>query len=122
MCSKSDTSGKRIYDKRHYCLFCGSTECKVARHIQGVHQDELIVKQILHLKDVKKRYKKWSLLRFKGDYYCTINFLKTGGEFVVWRCPRPNDTVDPIDYVPSKYCFTFIKRKDMWCHCLFQEK
>ena len=114
---KSDVSGKRIYDKKHFCLYCGKPESKIARHLRLKHKEELLVKSIINSEDdQKQKHEKWDLLRYKGDYYHNLKILKIGGELVVWRRPAPDSIVDVKDYVPCEYCLVFITKKEMWRH------
>lgn len=42
--------------------------------------------------------------------------LKTGGELVVWRRPTVNDIVSYKNYIPCKFCLSFLLQSDMWKH------
>ena len=45
---------KRVYDKRHCCLFCNKYYAKMARHLEQCHKDEAEVALILsHPKKIK---------------------------------------------------------------------
>ena len=60
--------------------------------------------------------RKFLELRGKGDFYHNMAVLKTGGELVVWRRPNEQEVVHFNDYVPCKYCLSFLKKSDMWKH------
>jgi len=60
--------------------------------------------------------RKFLELRGKGDFYHNMAVLKTGGELVLWRRPNADDVVTVEDYIPCKFCLSFIMRHDMWKH------
>lgn len=109
--------GRRVYDKRHYCLFCCNSYLKVSRHILDYHADEDMVKCLFEIdKDDEGRRKKLDYMRFKGDYLYNLKTLRTGGELVVWRRPAPTDLVNVADYIPCQFCLVFITKSEMWRH------
>lgn len=38
---------KRVYDKRHYCLYCSKPYAKMARHLEHAHEDKSDVARAL---------------------------------------------------------------------------
>ena len=72
-----------------------------------------------------EKNKKFLELRGKGDFHHNIKVLKTGGELVVWRRPGEHDIVSVKDYVPCKFCLSFLMKVDMWKHvqsCLLRKE
>lgn len=108
-------SGQRIYDKLHYCLFCGKGEQKIARHLQNIHKNEEEVKNLKQL-DTKFRQLKLQELRGRGDFYKNMKTLRTGGSLVVWRRPLPDAIVSYRDYLPCDHCLVFVSKSELWRH------
>ena len=108
--------GYRIYDKHHYCLYCGKSFQKIARHIRTCHKDEEAVKEAVACTDKKDNKRKWDYLRFKGDYHHNIKIMRTGGELVVWRRPNQNAVVQISEYIPCEFCLAFITKSEIWRH------
>lgn len=51
--------GNRVYDKRHYCLYCSKPYAKMTRHPERTHQEKSDVAKALSFpKGSKKRKKK----------------------------------------------------------------
>ena len=109
------TEGGRIYDRIHFCLFCGKADAKISRHLQTKHSTE---KEVLALKELsaKEKSNKLDLLRQEGDFYHNMKILKSGGELIVVRRPGPTEFVNYKDYVPCIHCLGFLKKDEMWRH------
>ncbi|KAG7456743.1 hypothetical protein MATL_G00239180 [Megalops atlanticus] len=123
-CSKT-SSGKRKWDKKHYCVYCNKPNAKLARHLERKHSKEIDVAQALSFpKGSKRRSMLLEKLRNKGDYYHNVNVLKEGtGEFVTWR--QPSASVAANEYLPCQHCFGFFVKNDLWRHqgvCKFKTK
>ncbi|CAB4018140.1 Hypothetical predicted protein [Paramuricea clavata] len=43
----SEVGGKRVYDKKNSCFFCGKEYAKLARHFEQAHKNEEVVKKSL---------------------------------------------------------------------------
>ena len=108
-------NGGRIYDRIHYCLYCGKSQPKIGRHLQIVHSKEQEVKNLEEMDKISKETN-LDLLRYKGDFYHNIKVLKIGGELIVWRRPAPNDIVTFKSYVPCVHCLVFVTKDEMWRH------
>lgn len=108
--------GKRIYDKKHYCYFCGAADTKMARHIQTKHKNEARVKDVLRCGDGKQRKKMLDLLRTQGNFYHNVAVLRTGGTLVVARRPSEKESVNISDYVPCEFCLAFVTKAELWRH------
>ena len=44
----SEVGGKRVYDKKNSCFFCGKEYAKLARHFEQAHKNEEAVKKPCH--------------------------------------------------------------------------
>jgi len=114
---KNGTTGRRLYDKEHYCLYCCKPYAKIARHILAVHGDEDDVKTLP--REGMQRKLKLELLLRRGDFrhnHEVISLKK--GQLVVLRRPEDNDmdmtTYD--DFGPCPDCLGFVHKKHMWHH------
>ncbi|XP_054863262.1 uncharacterized protein LOC111580683 isoform X2 [Amphiprion ocellaris] len=114
-CTKREDK-KRVWDKKHYCFYCGKPNIKMARHLQRKHMD---------LKDVayafsfpsgsKERKVLLEQLRNKGDFKHNVKVLEKGkGELVTWK--QPSEKASVQDYLPCSFCFGMFAKKDLWRH------
>lgn len=80
-CSSQDTNdsvvvgacqnknGNRVYNKRHYCMYCSKPYAKMARHLQSAHQDKADVASALSFpKGSNERKKQLDYIRNRGNY------------------------------------------------------
>ena len=108
-------NGERIYDKIHYCYYCGKSFTKIGRHLQENHKSEFEIKSLVGL-EKKKKDVQLDLPRFRSEFYYDMKVLKSGGEMVVLRRPRASDLVSYHDYIPFVYCLAFLTKQEMWRH------
>ena len=108
-------NGKRIYDKMHWCVYCGKPQLKIGRHLREKHKDEDDVKELERIEN-KSRKMKLDLLRYRGDFHQNMKILKIGGELIVWRRPAAGDFVNYRDYLPCMHCLVFVTQAEMWRH------
>ncbi|XP_051929371.1 uncharacterized protein LOC127605660 [Hippocampus zosterae] len=110
--------GKRVWDKTHYCFYCGQSNLKMARHLERKHKE---------FKDVafafsfpsgsKKRKVLLEQLRNKGDFKHNSTVLKKGqGELVTWK--QPTDAASIHDYLPCPSCYGWFLKTGLWKHHL----
>ena len=113
---KKNITGKRVYDSRNYCFFCGKSESKIGRHLTTVHRKEMEVQKILSFeKKSRTRKKLLEVLREKGNFHHNLKITKTGGQIKVGRRPS-EDNVDPSLYLPCVYCYKYLVKKELWRH------
>lgn len=108
--------GGRKYDKKHFCLYCGAAQSKIARHIENQHQD---CKDVVALQNATKDVRRAQLdrLRNQGDHMHNTKVLKSGqGIFVVGQRPPEGKVVKPEDYVPCPCCYIYVLTHDLWRH------
>lgn len=115
--AKKDKDGRRVYDKRHACLFCGTLVSKLARHVKSSHKGEEVVGKCLALNNQKDIKDMWSTIRRKGDFLHNSKVLKTGGEIILVRRPAPGVNVNPNKCVPCTYCLGFFLEDQLSRHC-----
>ena len=108
-------NGKRIYDKCHWCLYCGKAFPKIGRHLQVAHKHEDEIVELGKM-ERKERMLKLDVLRYRGDFHQNMKVLKTGGELVVWRRPSTGDIVNYRDFLPCTHCLVFVTKLEMWRH------
>lgn len=119
------TKTRRVWDKKHYCLYCGKPYGKMPRHLQQIHYEETEVAHFLSLplKSTRRRLLIRKIVN-EGDYTHNFEALKNKkGELVTYRRPSSKEVVDSSDYVPCECCLAFFKRVDLWKHrqnCTFK--
>jgi hypothetical protein len=99
---------------------------KIGRHILS-HSKDKRIREVLELDpstQANTRDKLLDKLRYLGDFYYNMKILNSGhGELIVYRRPQPGVHHSFEEYMPCKYCLTFLHRKDQWRHakkCLYQ--
>ena len=107
---------KRVWDKKHYCLYCSKAVAKLPRHLEQVHEDEIEVSVALAFpKKSKERKEKLDELRNKGNFAHNTEVLRKGeGTIVPYR--RPNVETKSTSYVPCSDCLAFFLKQDLWKH------
>lgn len=109
-------SVKRLWDKKHFCLFCGVPQSKIARHYQRVHKEERSVVEVLACTDPKEKEKHLNKLRNLGNHLHNIDVLKKGsGIFLVNHRPSGKDS-KAENYVPCNYCYAYMLKSEVWRH------
>ena len=113
-----NNKGSRLWDKKHYCVFCMKQYAKIPRHMEQCHSSENEVASILCLpKSSKERKSKWDLLRNKGNMAHNNEIIKEGkGEIIPFRRPSVMEEKEQGSYLPCSICFAFIKKTDLWKH------
>lgn len=72
--SKKKPDGKRIWDKKHVCLYCLKQYAKLAWHLKHVHVKKVKVQRPLaYNTKSKERKEAWKSLMCKGDFAHTIS-------------------------------------------------
>ena len=117
-----------MYHKKHYCVFCGKAQARIARHLESKHTKQDEIKDILTL-DIKtaagskERLKRLARLRNLGNFHHNMKIVKVDGELAVWRRPSEH-VVDPASYRPCPHCLGFVTKTEMWRHakhCKFKD-
>jgi len=121
----SNTNGRRVFDKNHYCLYCSKPSTNLRKHLWAKHKDEDYVKDVLtQAKHSKKRKLLLDKLRNLGDFQHNSEVRCRGeGEIIPWRCPP--EPVSANDYVPCPDCFAYFHKEHLWRHhqdCAFCTK
>nr|XP_055046620.1 uncharacterized protein LOC129432300 isoform X3 [Misgurnus anguillicaudatus] len=108
--------GKRVYNKRHYCLYCSKSYAKMARHLESSHGDTTDVARALSFpKGSKERKKQLDYIRNKGNYAHNAAVMKSGkGELVPFK--RPCKKVQGEEFMHCAYCQGLFTRKVLWRH------
>lgn len=114
--SEKKPDGKRLWDKKHVCLYCLKQYSKLARHLQQVHSKELEVQRALSYNtSSKKRKEAWKNLMCKGDFAHNIKVFEEGsGESI--PCKRPRIEKEGTCYVQCKQCLCTYLSSDLWRH------
>lgn len=121
----SNADGKRVWDKKHCCLYCHKCSTNLLKHQLAKHASEDHVKQLLSLpKKSKERNLIIEKLRNLGDFQHNCKVIEAGhGQILTWR--NPSKAVHPSEYLPCPSCFAFFIKKDLWRHrkvCKFMSR
>lgn len=108
--------GKRVYDKKNFCVFCSKPFSKLSRHLAMVHgdQDEVAV-AFQHPKHSKERLKIWNRLKNKGNFAHNKDVLKTGKGYLA-AVKRPKIPVQDYEFVHCLYCQGLYISKGLFRH------
>ncbi|XP_048846145.1 uncharacterized protein LOC125717126 isoform X17 [Brienomyrus brachyistius] len=108
--------GNRIYNKKHYCLYCSKPYSKIARHLEGAHENKPDVAKALSFpKGSKERKKQLDYIRNRGNYAHNAAVMESGkGELVPFR--RPHKEVQGKEFMHCAYCQGLFTRKVLWRH------
>nr|XP_033961125.1 uncharacterized protein LOC117462878 [Pseudochaenichthys georgianus] len=108
--------GIRVYNKRHYCLYCSRPCAKMARHLEKAHEDKADVAKALSFpKRSKERRHQLDYIRNRGNYAHNAAVMESGnGELVPFK--RPTHQAKGNEFIPCKYCLGLFNRKVLWRH------
>lgn len=114
-CTKREDQ-KRVWDKKHYCLYCGKSQMKISRHLERQHIEVRDVAYAFSFPlGSKQRKSLLEQLRNKGDFKHNRKVLEKGkGQIVTWK--QPSEQASIKDYLPCPYCFGMFKKNDLWRH------
>ncbi|XP_073697250.1 uncharacterized protein [Garra rufa] len=106
----------RVYNKRHYCVYCSKPYAKMARHLESSHAKESDVAKALSFpKSSKERKKQLDYIRNRGNYAHNAAVMETGkGELVPYK--RPPKEAQGKDFMHCAYCQGLFTRKVLWRH------
>jgi len=112
----SNVNGKRVFDKKHCCLYCSKSSTNLTKHLLNKHKDEVRIKQIMmQAKMSQERKLQLELVRNLGDYKHNCDGRSKGeGEIIPWRSPPEHVAAE--DYIPCPDCFAFFQQKLLWRH------
>ncbi|XP_052680322.1 uncharacterized protein LOC128161127 [Crassostrea angulata] len=96
--------GKQKWDKKHACKFCGKLYPKLARHLETMHKNEVIVAKALSLpKNSAERKEIWKTIRNEGDWDHNFNVLKNGTGTLIPKY-REQKTRAHSEFIPCSGC------------------
>ncbi|CAJ1057878.1 uncharacterized protein LOC124050300 [Xyrichtys novacula] len=109
-------AGKRVYDKRHYCLYCSKPYAKMARHLEAAHMDiSSVAKALSFPKGSKKRKLQLDYIRNQGNFAHNAAVMESGkGKLVAFK--RPVEELEGKDFMHCAYCQALFTRKVLWRH------
>ena len=128
--NKGKNSGRVLYPKEDYCLFCEELLSNIHRHYEIRHGGEEHVKEMMK---AKKNFKKnpsptnkdekdrqQTLLKNRGNFKHNLKVLAANsGELHVVR--RPESPLDAVHFTPCPDCFGFYNKRDLFKHqCLLK--
>ncbi|XP_017337869.1 uncharacterized protein LOC108273236 [Ictalurus punctatus] len=108
--------GRRVYNKKHYCLFCSKPFSKIARHLEDIHsKEEEVSKACSFPKGSKQRRIYLDELRLRGNYIHNIAVLKSGkGDLIPYK--RPRGEMKASDFMHCPHCQGLFTKKVLWRH------
>lgn len=108
--------GTRVYDKRHYCLYCSKPYAKMARHLERAHEDKSDVAKALSFpKGSKERRNHLDYIRNRGNFAHNAAVMESGkGTLVPFK--RPSSKAQGNDFMHCAYCQGLFTRKVLWRH------
>ncbi|KAL0159646.1 hypothetical protein M9458_043371, partial [Cirrhinus mrigala] len=108
--------GARVYNKRHYCLYCTKSYAKMARHLESSHEDKSDVARALSFpKGSKERKRQLDYIRNRGNHAHNAAVMESGkGELVPFK--RPRKKVQGENFMHCAYCQGLFTRKVLWRH------
>jgi len=109
-------NGRRVFDKKHFCLFCAKASTNLSKHLLRKHASESIIKKVsaqsLGSSERKHLLEK---VRNLGDYQHNCDVLTAGeGQIIPWRSPP--EPVAAKEYVPCPDCYAFFQEQQLWRH------
>ncbi|XP_058980809.1 uncharacterized protein LOC131803465 [Musca domestica] len=91
--------------KQHFCVFCKTLQCKIARHFCLRHKKENMVKMAMALpKGNRKRREIFDKLRKKGDFIHNTAHDKNTGSLIVTRRQQSEAYHKADHYVCCVHC------------------
>ncbi|XP_067253215.1 uncharacterized protein [Chanodichthys erythropterus] len=116
VCEYQKRDGSRVYNKRHYCLYCSKPYAKMARHLESSHVNKSDVARALSFpKGSKERKQQLDYIRNRGNYAHNAAVMESGeGELVPFK--RPPKKVQGEDFMHCAYCQGLFTRKVLWRH------
>jgi hypothetical protein len=100
----------RKYDKKPYCLYCGTEQAQIARHWFSKHNTEAEVVEIENTKDRAQKRLLICKLRNMGNHSHNCKVRREGsGDFLVTH--RPKSGANAWDYRPCEHCFAYLHKK-----------
>ena len=114
--SSSNNNGKRVFDKKHSCLFCDKSSTNLTKHLMNVHTAKSLIQEVCQLpKKSQERKHLLEKIRNMGDFKHNCTVRSTGvGEIIPWRSPPV--PVPASEYVPCPDCYAFFQRSHLWRH------
>ena len=101
--------------KTNACVFCGTEQSKLARHMMRKHKHELEVQSAMAFKPNSiERRRAFQALCHKGNFEKNISVIQSGGSITPSRRPPSSQAKD--SYIPCSHCLGFFKSKCLWKH------
>ncbi|KAI4820447.1 hypothetical protein KUCAC02_028424 [Chaenocephalus aceratus] len=112
----SSYKGRRVYDKRNYCLYCAKPVFKLSRHLERNHSDKKeVAAAFQHPTKSKERQRIWNRLTNLGNFAHNKDVLKSGKGQLAAR-KRPSHTKKAKDFLHCLHCRGLFLKKPMFRH------
>lgn len=113
---KKKIDGVRVYNMRHYCMYCFKPYAKIARHLERKHSDlEDVARAFSYPKGSAERKMQLNLIRNKGNRCHNFEVLEEGKGVMV-PSQQNSEPVNVKEYLHCIYCEALLKRKALWRH------
>lgn len=105
------------YDKRYYCLYCGTPQSKLPRHLKSKHGGEQKVIEMVASTVAGERLKLLTWIRHKGNHEHNLKVYKEGhGEIQVVYRDTGSQSKSEADYIPCTSCLGWFGVSEMARH------
>ncbi|XP_063042777.1 uncharacterized protein LOC134437210 isoform X2 [Engraulis encrasicolus] len=117
MSVQKNTDGSRVYNKKHFCIFCSKPYSKIARHLEHKHKQEAEVAAALRFpKQSKSRRIQLDYLRKKGDRAHNLDVMREGSGTVVPCKQSSKADIKAQDFSHCAACQGLFKKRFLWKH------
>lgn len=115
--STSAVGTKRIYDKKHACMYCKLLVSKLPRHLEAKHNNEIEVAQFMAQPlNSKQRKLMIEKIRQTGNYIHNTETIASGSGLLIPK-RRPNENKNNVNnYISCGYCHGLFTRKYFYSH------
>ena len=109
---------KRLYDKHHICIYCGTCVIKMSQHFFNSQRNESEVEKIAYMpKNSEERKLALNKLTLKGDFLHNVAVLSSqSGCLFVLRRSDANNPTDYSQYIPCIYCLGYVTADQAYRH------
>jgi len=123
---ESSDGQKKAQQRKNWCVFCGTKQSKIVRHLERAHKDKPEVQAFSALPiNSRARNKRTTLLRNQGNFKKNVDTHRTGkGTLVVAKGLGPEDRPKKADqYCHCPECYTCILKADFYRHrCVVRDE
>ena len=111
-----NNNSKRVWDKRHMCVYCEKLFSKLSKHLLRKHIEEIDVAHAFSFKKCSKERKQLLLkITKQGDFKFNTQAMNSGhGELIAAKRPKRNSDIS--EFTTCENCLGLYKKHDLWRH------